>query len=174
MRQPLGTTLAHAALIGALAAGLCGCQSLRDWQARRKFQPKYVVSVHLLARPGVDEGRLIRRVAGLDGGREVRVRHVPVLSTYGFPAAEPVVEGETATAIAFTLDGHGRMAWMQTTAEHPGEEVAVLVDGFFRFLWRLPGASEGDRLVIRGPWDRREAELIAEYTPANYDRLHSR
>jgi len=63
---------------------------------------------------------------------------------------------------------------MVSRRRNPCEEVAVLVDGFFRFLWRLPGASEGDRLVIRGHWDSREAELIAEYTPANYDRLHSR
>ena len=159
------------------AAWLTGCTSLRkkwaDYQDNQN--PMYAVSLHLLAAADTDEGRLVYSVSDPVGGPGVRIRRIPLLSGYGFVSAEPVLKGDVVTAIAFALDGHGRMNWMQVTAEHPGSQVAVLVDGYYRFLWRLPrtSAANPERLTVEGPWDRREAELIAEHTPDNYEKLHS-
>lgn len=135
---------------------------------------RWVVSFHLTARPE-DEGQLITAVRDLVDDRVYRLRKMPIASSRYILAAEPVEEDGKTTAVKFTMDPFNRLKWTQIVTEYGGRQVAVCVDGYYRFMWRVPRRydTESHEVLVEGPWDSREAELIAEWAPANYRNLHN-
>jgi hypothetical protein len=170
-------------LLAAAAASLpffiSGCRAtkmdlgLRD---RENDQLAFVVSVHEFTTSSDPSAALAREIPSADGLENVWIRRIPLISSRVFPTAEVVAGKNGETALLAELDGHGRYLWMQLCAEYGGRPVAVVVDGVYRFTWRVPPPSSHTQpsILISGPWNPREAELIAEWAPKNYAQWHQK
>jgi len=144
---------------------------------REKHEPDvaFVLTLHEFVPPDAPDGRLVRAMPTVHDNRNVWIRRIPLLSSrvihnITVTAAD---EGE-APALTAALDMHGRFLWMQLCGEYGGRLVAVAVDGVYRFAWRVPPphAHARDAIVIQGPWNLREAELVAQWAPKNYAKWH--
>jgi len=162
-----------------LALCLSGCTSMLErlgWHDPDADRVAYVVSLHQLAGAASENSRL-RVVMQREGGAgPLDVRRIPLLTSRVFRTADMVALADGTVAVRGHLSAHGRLLWMQVCAEHSGTPVAVAVDGAYRFLWEVPrpSQSDGDSVTIRGPWGRREAELITGWAPRNFAKQHRR
>jgi hypothetical protein len=158
-------------LMAALLPGaMTGCRGIRESK-----QTRWAISIHLKARKGDGEKLLIMPVRDLHDDTIHWLRKIPVASSRFIMVAEPVVKDGKTAAITFTMDPFNRLKWTQIVTEYGGREVAVCVDGYYRFMWRIPYTydSETHQVTMEGPWDEREAELIAEWAPTNYKNLRN-
>lgn len=153
-----------------LAAVAVGCQGLR-----KSGQTRWAVSFHLKANKGEGEELLVTPVRSLADDEIHWLRKIPLASSRYVMVAEPVVKDGKTVAITFTMDPFNRLKWTQIVTEFGGREAAVCVDGYYRFMWRIPYKYDDKthQVTVEGPWDGREAELIAEWAPTNFKNLRN-
>lgn len=159
------------ALLLALALG-GGCLTPRNWFATgSKDEAKSLVALFSYAQSDTIGRKLTRELLDPDGA-SVTVGAFPLLSPVRICNAAVVRNAAGERALELHLDRHGRMIWLQICAEFAGREVAVVVDGFYRFPFRIPGHAVGSRtVVIPGPWNATELGEIVAATPHNYRLL---
>lgn len=172
---PVAGRRLRSGLIALALVGAVGCSGTtwRSLMGGPDARLTYTLSLHLLVPTSTPSNRLVSTVYD-QRGAAVRVGSLPLLSSAQITAID--VEPD-ATAGVLTLrvqlDTHGQYVWAQELAAHAGEEVAVLVDGTYRFIVRLSAAGHAPGSVaIRGPWDKAEADKIADRADANYSRLN--
>ncbi|OGV71391.1 MAG: hypothetical protein A3K19_01520 [Lentisphaerae bacterium RIFOXYB12_FULL_65_16] len=157
-------------VLGVCLTGLLlgGCNSWPDGDDRIVN----VVSLHLFEMPGTDGSRLFRTMEA-PAGRPVHVRTLPLLSSRNFIRVVVTTAPDGQPALLATLDDHGRMLLMQLCAEHAGDNVAVAVDGLYRFAMRVPRQPVNDRtLLIPGPWNPADAQAVTNACEENYEKLN--
>ncbi|MFO7821614.1 MAG: hypothetical protein R6V56_06140 [Lentisphaeria bacterium] len=136
-----------------------------------------VVSIHEVVPEAVNAGGLAMAVPSPEDGRVFQVRKTPLLASVFFPQIE-FTEGKTDSTkiMIVALDARGRMRWMQVCAELAGRYVAVLVDGQYRFMWRVPRAAAAAPRTLRlhGPWSDDVAKLIENNAVENYKKLNNK
>ena len=169
-RKGIGIRCATVATLSVLVLICAGCETLFQGRPRSN----YVVTMHLLARNHESTRPFIMPVKPLGSDRTYWVYRVPVLSSRHIVRAVPVRNEDSVSAVEFETHPVHRLKWVSLAAEHGGQRVAVLVNGYFRFLWRVPEtySPESRTLTVEGPWDPREAELIAEWAPDNYEEFN--
>ncbi len=154
----------------------CGCRS-PSWLPfgtgnTSKREPIYTLAFHPVAHAAVAGGRLVARISGRDG-ENVNIRRIPLLTSNSIMFARPVVDASGNEALQVHLDSHGRYVWMQVAAQYQGSDLAVLVDGRYRFRWRVPANTGGqETIVVTGDWNSGELMQIARHATLNYKLLN--
>ncbi|MBN1864125.1 MAG: hypothetical protein JW808_04430 [Victivallales bacterium] len=68
------------------------------------------------------------------------------------------------------LDNHGKLVWMQLSAGHLFDQIALLIDNvFYRTFTPKPMGEGEDFVIIEGPFDRFNAQEIKKYAKNNYN-----
>ncbi len=151
-------------------SGLLGGCGLRP-RLGRMGEVIYGIELYRLADKTNMPPHTVRRLPNYEGGRSVPVHRSPLISSRSFVkgTVDPPVPGETERTLRIFLDTHGRYLWIQACREFPGAEVAVAIDGFFRFLFPLPARlPDSGVLLLRGPWRKQELEKTAIRVEKNY------
>jgi hypothetical protein len=139
-----------------LLLALAGCQALEG-------KSRWDVSFHLTEEEADGRGSpLLARVRDLNDDATHVIRRMPLISSEDILAARMVASPSGEVAVEFILEPFHRHRWLQVFTEHGGRRVAVCVNGYYRFLWRLPREFDPEdcTVVVRGPWDPQEAKLI--------------
>lgn len=133
----------------------------------------YTVSIHQLVPEAEAEMSRLARSVRADDGSTYYIRRLPLLDSGAIRRVEvqPVENADDAVILKAHLDRHGRMIWYQVCAEHASEPAAVLLNGRFHKLLRIPRRLDRGRPVPLGEWPAWEAEKIAAHAPQNYARL---
>jgi hypothetical protein len=164
--QPRWTSLSLALSLVVLA----GCQSLLE---RPEEQVICAISIHAFAAQELQKTRLARSVEAAEG-RAITVRSTPLLTSHNIMAMDAMVDPSGRKALRAVLDKHGQTCWLQACAQYPGERLAVLVDGVFRFSMTVPANPPNDgSFYILGPWADAEMKSIAEHAIPNYKLLNN-
>ncbi|MDT8390776.1 MAG: hypothetical protein RRC34_09750 [Lentisphaeria bacterium] len=159
----------RAGLAAVAALGiLTGCETFSFFKSEK--ESRWVISFHLQAREKDGENLSVTRVRSLDNDESYLIRRLPLSDSRHILIGEPVKKDGKVAAVTFTVDPHQRLKWLAITTEYGGRQVAVCLDGYFRFLWRVPHHFDNEtcEITVEGPWDSREAELVCEWAPANY------
>lgn len=154
-------------MVVSLAFG--GCQSLF-----RKPEEAVIcaVSIHAFASEELHRTTLLVRTAEAADGKYITIRATPLLTSHNIMAMQAMEDPTGRKALRAVLDKHGRTCWLQACGEYPGERLAVLVDGIFRFGMNVPTNPPSDgTLYIVGPWAEAELKSIAEHSIPNYKLL---
>lgn len=156
-----------------------GCQSVpfMNKDSSDEDDAGGVVSLHEIIPEDVPSGKLGLRLASSDGERVLHVNKIPVLASVFFPKVEfQPGSAEDTKVMIVELDRRGQMRWMQMSAELAGRYVAVLVDGRYQFMWRVPSPGKTQRQILRihGPWDDEVAERISKRAAKNYRTLNNK
>ena len=137
-----------------------------------------MISLHQVVPDNLRIGTLAINLHSTEDGGTLSVRKVPLIGSMYFPSIkfEDDADDENTKVMIVELDNHGRMRWIQMSAEMAGQYVAVLVDGNYEFMWRVtrPAAAQERIMLIRGPWDDDMAERIVRGAPENYKKLNQR
>gem|GEM_PF-2742389 len=152
-----------------------GCSTVRDWfDGDREKDTQYVVALFAFARRDLMGNRLTRTLIDPTGGNVV-VQTTPLLSPVYVYDAGTVTGPDGAPALELRLNQYGQNRWLQICAELAGREVAVVLDGFYRFAFRIPRHAIGSQsIVIPGPWTEVEIRRIAAAAADNYRILSKR
>jgi hypothetical protein len=154
------------ALVGSL---LVGCETFSF--LKKKQESRWTVSLHLKANEIHGENLSVLRVSNLDGDDTYLIRRIPLADASHFLQGEPIKKDGKVVAVKFTVDPYQRLKWLTMTTQYGGQKVAVCLDGYFRFFWRVPRRFNDKtcEIIIDGPWDPREAELVCKWAPINYE-----
>lgn len=147
---------------------LTGCETFSFF--KNKKETRWTISFHLQAREKDGENLSVSRVRSLDNDESYLVRRIPLSDSRHILAGELVKKDGKVVAVKFTMDPHQRLKWLAITTEYGGQQVAICLDGYFRFLWRVPYRFDEETytMTVDGPWDPREAELVCEWAAENY------
>ena len=131
----------------------------------------FFMTFHQLAGPSDSyDGGMVIVARSADGKEEKTLRRIPLLSSaYIYKAEmEPSRDGRHFGLRLF-LDNHAGGIWHELSIYHKGEELAVIVDGFYAGMTVVPPRPGEEGVLVVDPiWNRREAELIAEHAKINY------
>jgi hypothetical protein len=174
--SPFSCVLPHLTLMLVLLVTGNGCYSSCSFFGLRSDDEEiaYILTLHQPVRPGSDPANLIRPLASGIPNHDIWVRVIPLISSKQFRSASVEESDDGTVALKLDLDNHGRFLWMTLCAEFGGSDVAVVVDGIYRFMWKLPRPSkhQARQIVIEGNWDVDDVRAIAEWAPKNYERWH--
>lgn len=156
-----------------------GCRSMPFMNKDKSDEDgaRGVVSLHEIIPEDVPSGKLGLRLSSRDGERVMHVNKIPLLASVFFPKVEfEPGSAEDTKIMIVDLDRRGQMRWMQMSAELAGRYVAVLVDGRYQFMWRVPSPGKTQRQILRlhGPWGDEVAERISERAAKNYRTLNNK
>lgn len=144
---------------------MCSCSILDR-------QTVFYISIHeLVSETERVEGGLIIVVKTPDEQIERHIRRFPLLSSANIYKAE-VLPGDDGVKWGLRLffDETAKAAmWREASGYHSGEEVAVVVDGFFSGCTALPSRfNESGILEVRPLWSKQEAQYIVNNVERNY------
>jgi hypothetical protein len=170
-------------IITALA--LCGCESLDlSWddvlgksasgeseKKDGKFEPKYVLTFHLIVEyPRAEE---IEKMITTFDGKKVWINTNFLAHTRDIKQVKLVErKGEKDFYdLALQLDKRGKMKWIQLTAHSRHSEIAILLDGVYhsQFTPEVISNEDVEWIIIPGPFDPVSAKGIVKYAQKNYE-----
>lgn len=165
--KPILTLTVAVSLVAGLLAG-CGTADFFS----TKYESRWTVSFHLPADERAGENLSVVRVSSLDGRESYLIRTLPLADYKHILRGEPVKKDGKVEAVKFTIHPNQRLKWLSITTQYGGQKVAVCLDGYFRFFWRIPYRFNDQtcQITVEGPWDPREAELVCEWAPINFEK----
>ena len=95
-------------------------------------------------------------------GKPVYVDSSPLISSKDIDYMEtyPVADG---VGLKIYLTTRGGNLWSQTTSEHYGSYLALVIDGGFRSLIKVPKSSSTGAFQLPGPFSETEAERLRNF-----------
>lgn len=167
-----------AAVLTACTALLSlGCQATRwnlSGRGRTKTaEPIFTLALHPIEPGGSPGGRLVTQVSS-PRGVPIIIRRIPLLTSHRIVGASVVADETGGQGLRILLDPRGHYRWMQMAAQYRGHDVAVLIDGRYRFQWRVAGPGDADgSVLIRGDWNSLDLEQVARHAHTNYQLLNT-
>jgi hypothetical protein len=151
---------------------LPGCAWL-DHQMHRDQVGIHAISLHYFAEPTGDLAGKTQMITDAAGTRRACIARAPILSNRHFMTGElESTDNPERPALRLRLDRQGSMLWLQACQDAPGDQVAVLLDGFFWYAMTLPRPTDTLSIRLDGPLGRTEAQIIVDSIPGQYRRLN--
>ena len=158
---------------GFVVFSVSSCKTLeggRNDDGKEDERP-YALRFYKPAEKTPHSGSLYKKIYSRDRSRAVTVRSVPVLTSKCFPdITKAEAEEENLQAINIKLDRKGVHRWGSLRTTRGGRYIAIVVDGIYQFLWKVPDGSweNPEQITIKGPWDPDVTEKIIQNAEENY------
>ncbi|MFA5204056.1 MAG: hypothetical protein WC708_06580 [Lentisphaeria bacterium] len=172
---PFQRLIAAGLLAGLFSLLLCGCGTLDwpEWTGLAKT-PGHVIQLYRVA-PATDAHRRDVREVQTSTGRPLFIYTQVLLSSVNIASIRNVTLNGRVE-LELTLDPTGANLWLDLRRNLTGDNLAVMMDGWCRGVFRVappvPGETPGI-LYLPGPWTPQEIPEIIRQAPVNHERLNA-
>ena len=137
-------------------------------------EPMHLLSLHRIADQSLASSRFLRSIQDATQEKQVQIVSQPFLDSRVFYKAETVRADNAALAgLRLYIDRAGKNLLLQTMGTEQGGQFAVIVDGFFIGMSRLPTLADSLEYIELAPlWGATEAENIAQAVSVNYEKVN--
>lgn len=149
-----------------LLVGCLGREQAKKQQKQHQQVGKLTLHKYFPNASGMDETITLFH----SSGKPVHIVPIPALTSQHIQSIStyPVSDG---LGLSIYLDPRGRMIWSQVTTDYYGQHMALVIDGQFRSLVKIPKSSGTGAFALDGPFTEEEAErLIAFVEQQNKDK----